>query len=48
MVYTFVTGEDGYTKKLGSGSFGTVRVAHKTVNPSALFAVKSIKRDQFE
>ena len=48
LVYTFVTGVDGYTKKLGSGSFGTVRVAHKTVNPSAKFAVKSIKREQFE
>ena len=48
LVYTFVTGVDGYTKKVGLGSFGTVRVAHKTVNPSAKFAVKSIKREQFE
>ena len=33
-----------FTKILGSGSFGTVRIAFKTVNPGHLFAVKSIKR----
>ena len=38
LVYTF-------TKRLGSGSFGTVRVAYKTVNPGKNFAIKSIKRD---
>ena len=29
---------------MGSGSFGTVRVAFKTVNPGQFFAVKSIRR----
>ena len=38
LVYTF-------TKLLGSGSYGTVRVAYKTVNPGKNFAIKSIKRD---
>ena len=38
LVYTF-------TKTLGKGSFGTVRVAYKTVNPGQMFAVKSIKRE---
>lgn len=38
LVYTF-------DKRLGSGSFGTVRIAHKTsVDPDKQFAVKSIKR----
>lgn len=37
LVYTF----DRY---LGSGSFGTVRLAHKTTNPGVHFAVKSVKR----
>lgn len=41
LVYTFV-------KKLGSGSFGSVRTAYKSVNPSKHFAVKSIKRDFIE
>ena len=38
LVYTF-------TKKLGSGSFGTVRIAFKTVSPGKNFAIKSIKRE---
>ena len=38
LVYTF-------TKRLGSGSYGVVRVAYKTVNPGKNFAIKSIKRD---
>ena len=38
MVYTF-------TKRLGQGSYGTVRVAYKTVNPDKFFAIKSIKRE---
>ena len=38
LVYTF-------TKKLGSGSFGTVRIAFKTVSPGQNFAIKSIKRE---
>ena len=38
LVYTF-------TKRLGSGSFGTVRIAFKTVNPGKNFAIKSIKRE---
>lgn len=37
LTYTFV-------RTLGSGSFGTVRVAYKTVNPGHFFAVKSIRR----
>ena len=37
--YTFI-------RRLGSGSFGTVRIAHKTSNPEMKFAVKSIKREQ--
>ena len=37
LVYTF-------TKILGQGSYGTVRIAYKTVNPGQMFAVKSIKR----
>ena len=47
LVYTFVK-KNGHSKRLGKGSFGTVRIAYKTVNPTALFAVKSIKREQFE
>lgn len=39
LVYTF-------TKKLGEGSFGTVRIAHKTVNPGENFAIKSIPRER--
>ena len=39
LVYTF-------TKRLGSGSYGTVRVAYKTVNPGKNFGIKSIKRDK--
>ena len=38
LVYTF-------TNKLGAGSFGSVRIAYKTVNPGHNFAVKSILRD---
>jgi len=38
LVYTF-------TKRLGSGSFGVVRVAFKTINPGKNFAIKSIKRE---
>jgi len=34
-----------FTDRLGSGAFGTVRIAHKTVNPMANFAVKSIPRN---
>ena len=34
-----------FTKRLGSGSFGTVRIAYKTINPEKLFAIKSIKRE---
>lgn len=30
---------------MGSGSYGTVRVAYKTVNPGKYFAIKSIKRE---
>jgi len=41
LVYTFKS-------RLGSGSFGTVRIAYKTVNPGKAFAVKSIKRNQIE
>ena len=41
LVYTF-------TKDLGQGQFGSVRIAHKTVNPGLNFAVKSIKREQIE
>ena len=37
-VYVFI-------KKLGSGSFGTVRLAHPRNNPNKLFAIKSILRD---
>lgn len=38
LVYTF-------TRRLGSGSYGTVRIAYKTVNPGKNFAVKSIRRE---
>ena len=38
LVYTF-------TKKLGEGAFGSVRIAHKTINPRRKFAVKSMLRD---
>ena len=38
LVYTF-------TQKLGSGSYGTVRIAYKTVNPGKRFAVKSMRRE---
>lgn len=42
LVYTF-------TRRLGSGSYGTVRIAHKTaVGLNKEFAVKSIKREQIE
>ena len=42
LVYTFV-------RKLGKGSFGTVRIAHKTaVDEDKNFAVKSIRRDLIE
>ena len=38
LVYTF-------TRRLNSGSFGTVRIAYKTaIGEEAKFAVKSIKR----
>ena len=40
LVYTFV-------KKLGSGAYGSVRTAYKTVNPGKTYAIKSIKRDSF-
>ena len=38
LVYTF-------KKRLGSGAFGTVRVAYKTINPKKVFAIKSIERE---
>lgn len=38
LVYTF-------ENKLGSGSYGTCRVAYKTVNPSKKYAIKSMKRE---
>ena len=38
LIYTF-------TKKLGAGSFGSVRAAFKTANQDKKFAVKSILRD---
>ena len=41
LVYTF-------KEKLGSGSFGSVRTAFKTVNPNMLFSVKSIRRENIE
>ena len=41
LVYTF-------KKTLGSGSYGTVRLAHKTVSPGVNFAVKSINRHSFK
>ena len=43
LVYTF-------TEKLGSGSYGSVRIAHKTVNSdeNMSFSVKSIKRENIE
>ena len=42
LVYTF-------TRRLGSGSFGTVRVAYKTaLGKDKEFAVKSIKRESIE
>lgn len=37
-VYTF-------TLLLGEGAFGSVRIAHKTINPNRNFAVKSILRE---
>lgn len=43
LVYTFQN-----KQKLGSGSFGSVRIAHKTVNPDKSFSVKSIKREVIE
>ena len=42
LVYTF-------TSNFGSGSFGSVRIAHKTaVSPDISFAVKSIRREIIE
>ena len=38
LVYTF-------EKRLGSGAFGTVRMAYKQVNPGKKFAIKSMKRE---
>lgn len=32
-------------KIIGSGNFGTVRLAHPLSNPNKVFAVKSIPRD---
>ena len=33
-----------FTRKLGEGAFGSVRIAHKTINPNRNFAIKSILR----
>lgn len=33
------------SKIIGSGNFGTVRLAHPHSNPNKVFAVKSIPRD---
>ena len=35
-------------KLLGSGTFGTVRLAYKTNNPEKKFAIKSILREKIE
>ena len=41
LVYTFKS-------KLGSGSYGSVRTAYKTVSPETVFSVKSIRRENIE
>lgn len=35
-------------KVLGSGNFGTARLAHKVGNPSKKFAIKSLPRKKVE
>ena len=37
-----------FERLIGEGSFGTVRVAHKTNNPDKKFAIKSILREKIE
>ena len=37
-----------FTKKIGSGNFGTVRLAHPKNNPNKVFAIKTIPRDKIE
>lgn len=35
-------------KLIGSGNFGTVRLAHPYSNPNKIFAIKSIPREKIE
>ena len=37
-----------FERVLGTGNFGTARVAHKIANPNAKFAIKSIPRSKIE
>ena len=37
-----------FRKKIGSGNFGTVRLASPKTNPDKIFAVKTIPREKIE